>query len=519
MADSQPASRGVSGALVAAAWAVTIVVGYSLGGLAMAWAVEGVDFRLVSKLPHSVILLCIAVSCVLSFRWATGRARARAAVIAHEDATSPSAAPGESADAPDSRALGRRGFLVGAATTVGGVAAVGGAAVVRNIGWATVTGPAIGPAVRTRADAPRPEWAGARVQAKRRLGRTGFEVSDVSLGSSRIRGEQGERVARLAIERGVNYFDTAPDYSDAGSELALGRAMKGQRDRMFLATKFCTPKGHLPAGSSPEAYVHAVEGSLTRLQTDYVDLVHIHSCDTVERLLDPGVHEAFARLKQAGKARFLGFSSHTPNLEGVAAAAIDDGRFDVMMLAYHHGAWPRLTETIGRAAAADVGVVAMKTLKGARHRGLLEDRNEADSYSQAAFKWVLSNPQVACLVISFKELGDVDEYLHASGQLPNSGDYALLEKYDRLNDGLHCHAHCGDCLDSCPVGVPINDVLRHRMYFEDYGDQKEAMRLYRELATNASACESCPAPCAQACTHGVPIPDRLREAHRLLSPS
>ena len=64
MANLRPASRGLPGALVAAAWAVTVVVGYSLGGQAMAWAVEGVDFRLVSKAPHWATLLCIAVSCV-----------------------------------------------------------------------------------------------------------------------------------------------------------------------------------------------------------------------------------------------------------------------------------------------------------------------------------------------------------------------------------------------------------------------------------------------------------------------
>lgn len=498
---------GLSGWLVVAAWGVTVAVGYALGGRYMAWAVEGVDLGLAPRMPILITLLCIVVSGVLSFRWAADRGTREADGA---EAAEESSKPG---------GLGRRRFLVGAATTVGGVAAAGGAAVARNAGWATVTGPNIGTDVRARADSARPAWAGARVQAKRRLGRTGFEVSDISLGSSRIRGEQGERVARLAIERGVNYFDTAPDYSEAGSELALGRAMRGQRDGMFLATKFCTPNGHIPVGSPPEAYIAAVEGSLGRLQTDYVDLVHIHACDSVERLLDPGVHEAFERLKQAGKARFLGFSSHTPNLERVAATAIDDGRFDVMMLAYHHGAWPGLAKIIERAAAADVGVVAMKTLKGARHRGLLEDRNEADSYSQAAFKWVLSNPSLACLVISFKELADVDEYLYASGQLPNAGDYALLDKYDRLNDGLHCHQHCGDCLDSCPVGVPIDDVLRQRMYFEDYGDQKEAMRLYSALATDASACESCPAPCADACSHGVAIPERLREAHRLLTPT
>jgi aryl-alcohol dehydrogenase-like predicted oxidoreductase len=62
-----------------------------------------------------------------------------------------------------------------------------------------------------------------------------------------------------------------------------------------------------------------VDESLRRLQTDHVDLIHIHSCDRVERLLAENAHEAFDRLKQQGKVRFLGVSTHTPKLEAVAS--------------------------------------------------------------------------------------------------------------------------------------------------------------------------------------------------------
>ena len=87
-----------------------------------------------------------------------------------------------------------------------------------------------------------------------------------------------------------------------------------------------------------------------------------------------------------------------------------------MMLAYHHGIWPKLGELIARARREqDMGVIAMKTLKGAKHHGLVGFREHAGAYSQAAFKWVLSNPDVSCLVISFTEPQHVDEYLFASG--------------------------------------------------------------------------------------------------------
>ena len=110
----------------------------------------------------------------------------------------------------------------------------------------------------------------------------------------------------------MNYFDTAPDYAASGSEQILGEAMKGVRDRVFLATKFCTPQGHLGPGSTVQDYMDAVNSSLQRLKTDHVDLVHIHSCNSVDRLMDENAHEAFDRLKAQGKARFLGVSTHTP---------------------------------------------------------------------------------------------------------------------------------------------------------------------------------------------------------------
>jgi hypothetical protein len=356
------------------------------------------------------------------------------------------------------------------------------------------------------------DWKGARVKGYRQLGRTGWKVSDIVLGTGRIRGEDGEQIARLAIERGVNYFDTSPDYSGAGSENAMGRAIRGVRDQLFIATKFCTPTGHLPPGTPVEKYMAAVEGSLGRLGTDYVDLCHVHSVDEVDRLMDENMLEAFDRLKQQGKVRFLGFSTHTPNLVQVVNRGIDSGRFDVMMVAYHHGLWAPIPDLIRRARSEqDMGVVAMKTLKGAKHRGLENFQPYADSYAQAALKWTLSNPDVSCAVISFFELQHVDEFLAASGRPFESKDLAILEEYDREILGSYCAPHCGQCLSACPEGLPIHDVLRYRMYFEDYGWEKEGLRLYSQLSKQADVCASCSAPCIGTCPVGIPIQQRMKE--------
>jgi|AP95_1055475.scaffolds.fasta_scaffold09344_2 predicted aldo/keto reductase-like oxidoreductase len=426
--------------------------------------------------------------------------------------------------------LARRSFLAGTASglaaALGATAMGAGAGLARMFGgvgnqgrgWDEPLQQIFGGNVTYTHPEPQASWEGSRVMAHRRLGRTGWEVSDIALGTGRISGEKGENIARQALDRGVNYFDTAPDYSGAGSEEAMGRAIRGVRGDLFIATKFCTPQGHLPVGTPVQGYIDAVNGSLSRLGTDYVDLVHIHSCDTVARLLDPNVQEAFDRLREQGKVRFLGFSSHTPRLVEVANAAIDSGRFDVMMLAYHFGIWPQIPAIIERARSqADMGVVAMKTLKGARHRGLEDFQPFADSYSQAALKWALSNPDVSCAVVSFFELQHVNEFLFASGQSFERRDASLLERYDREIAGTHCAPHCGVCLDSCPEGVPIDDVLRQRMYFEDYGWEKIAIEQYAKLGTNASACASCPAPCLTSCPLSIDIRERNAGAHNMLS--
>jgi predicted aldo/keto reductase-like oxidoreductase len=424
-------------------------------------------------------------------------------------------------------ASGRRSFLQGAGAGAVAMAAAGTGLFARAFmgvgnegrGWAPVLGNIFGAEVVKTHPEWKDEWRGSRVTGYRRLGRTDWKVSDIVMGTGPLQREGGADLVKMALSRGVNYIDTSPDYSASGSEQAVGEGIRGvDRSSFFLATKFCTPEGHLPPGTPVERYIEVIDQSLERLGTDYVDLIHIHSCDEIDRLLDPNVHEAFRQLRSAGKARFLGFSTHTPNLVQVANAAIDSGKFDVMMLAYHHGMWSPLAEIIERARREqDMGVVAMKTLKGALHHGLAGFQEEADAYSQAALKWTLSSPDVSCAVISMFEMQQIDEYLHASGSPMQKRDLAILEKYDEQILGNYCVPHCGACLDSCPENVPINDVLRQRMYFENYGSEKEAMRLYSKLEVNASACEGCSAPCMGSCPVGIPIQERNEGAHRMLT--
>jgi predicted aldo/keto reductase-like oxidoreductase len=415
-------------------------------------------------------------------------------------------------DDKSAKKLTRRKMLKRAAT----VAAAGGAGAAWYTAWKNSSYLFLIGEAPTHAPRVLAEWKGATVRSYRPLGATGIQMSDISFGGSGI---SNPDVVSRAVERGVNYFDTSPDYSRTGSEQVIGKALKSVRDKVYIASKFCTADGHLPPDTSVADIMAAVEGSLQRLQTDYLDVCIIHEVNTLERLMAPTFHEAFDRLREQGKVRFLGVSSHTPNLEEVMRHAVDSGRFQMLLVAYNFNNWPDLHTIFRDAHARGVGVVAMKTLKGAQATVLKEFADESQAFSQAAFKWVLSNPHISGLVVSIADFDQVDEYLYASGQSVTAADVGLLERYDARIARDYCRPGCGECLPHCPSGVPVDDVLRFAMYYENYRQQGEAMRQYAQIpaAHNASHCAGCPAPCQAACPFELPIRQKMMRAHSLLT--
>jgi predicted aldo/keto reductase-like oxidoreductase len=172
-----------------------------------------------------------------------------------------------------------------------------------------------------------------------------------------------------------------------------------------------------------------------------------------------------------------------------------------------------------KAKAKGVGVVAMKTLMGARLNDMRPFERGGATFAQAAFRWTLSNPNVDALIVSMTGRELIDEYLGASGAQPAaSEDLPLLRRYARMNGPSHCRHGCGDCLSACPNGVAIDEVLRARMYAVDYGNVALARSEYARLGAGASPCLSCSAqPCQGACPHGVPIDRFVVQTHRRLS--
>jgi len=148
----------------------------------------------------------------------------------------------------------------------------------------------------------------------RRLGDSGLKVSEIGLGCNnfgmRIDQAGTQAVIDAALEHGVTFFDTADVYGGQGkSEEMMGVAMKGKRQQIVLATKFAMPMGPGKQGGSRRYIMDAVEASLTRLQTDYIDLYQMHRFDA-DTPLDETL-DALDDLVTQGKVRYIGNSNYT----------------------------------------------------------------------------------------------------------------------------------------------------------------------------------------------------------------
>ena len=367
-----------------------------------------------------------------------------------------------------------------------------------------------------------------RIQRYVPLGSTDLTVSDISFGGSRL---SDPSLVSYAYDRGVTYFDTAESYRGGASESAVGTALAGVRDKVIIASKT-----RARAGQGQREIMSALENSLRRLRTDYVDLYYIHAVNSIDRLKNPEWGEFTERAIEQGKIRFRGMSGHGSKLVQCLDYALDQDMVDVVLVAFNFAQDPKfveklkhkfhyvslqpgLVEVLDRARSKGVGVAAMKALMGARLNDMRKYESQGATFAQAALKWVLNSGRVDVALISMTDEYDIDEYLGASGASPVAElDTDLLTRYVAMQGSQYCLQGCGVCADSCAYGVPISDVLRTRMYAVDYEDAQLAMDSYANLEGGAIACLNCvEQTCLGACPNNIPIASFTRDAAQRFS--
>jgi predicted aldo/keto reductase-like oxidoreductase len=370
------------------------------------------------------------------------------------------------------------------------------------------------------------EGAEPRVRRYVKLGDTGLRVPDIGFGASRLDGD--EAVVRHALERGITHFDSAEGYAGGASETTLGRALASDRERVTLVSK-------VKCGASTRAdeLMRRLEASLQRLRTDRVEIYLNHAVNDLDRLRNEAWYEFVARAKEQGKIRFAGISGHGGNLAECLEYVVDRDLIDVALVAHNFGqdpafyqqflrnfdfvaVQPDLPRVLLKARAKGIGIFAMKTLRGGRLNDLRPYESGGATFAQAALRWVLAGPYVDALVVTMKSPATVDEYLGASGYgAPTAAGLHLLERYEAAQGTTQCRYGCRACTASCGAGVEIPEVLRVRMYAEDYGDAALAREEYARLGRAAEVCLSCAErSCLGACPFGLPIAELTARAHR-----
>ncbi len=339
----------------------------------------------------------------------------------------------------------------------------------------------------------------------RTLGRTGLQITVVSFGAMLT---PEAEVIRIALDNGVNYIDTARKYMDGRNEEIVGRAVKGRRDKVYLATKT------LPGSKSKAEIVKDVETSLKTLGTDYIDIIQLHNLTGKERVYLTETREALQQLKKEGKVRFCGVTTHKNQAEVLHAVVDDKERFfDTVLVSYNFKSDKEVGEAIARAAKAGVGIIAMKTQAG----GYATEALGKISPHQAALKWALQDQNVTMAIPGMKDLAQLKEDIAVMGMPFKSADARILQRYSEAVQPYYCQL-CGKCEKSCPAGVEISTINRSLMYAEGYRNLELARATYQELpaGTSALSCLDC-AVCVARCSNGLDISAKMERARMVLA--
>ena len=318
----------------------------------------------------------------------------------------------------------------------------------------------------------------------RTLGKTGLNVSELGLGSAFMAGQGqdgADRCVDYAVDHGVNYFDTAANYGDGRDETMLGAALKGKRDKVILATKvgfINRERYRLDGHRSADQLMEQFEGSLKRLQTDYVDIIQVHEADYLKWWTDdmsdaedaagvwselieddtdydfanaPAV-EFLANAKRSGKARFIGLTAKNARVLARILKAVD---VDSVMTAHQFNPVFRnaVEFLFPTAQDLDVGVVIgaplMKgwlavpqnawrenppdwmdeTFRVSYFRFLDIHADAGIPMAELCIRWMLSEQRQQSIVVGFSNIEEVEFNISAAqrGALSNELNAAIAE--------------------------------------------------------------------------------------------
>ncbi|MBP2628048.1 MAG: yhdN 5 [Firmicutes bacterium] len=327
---------------------------------------------------------------------------------------------------------------------------------------------------------------------KRRLGRTGLEVTAISFGAlpmQRCTMDEAGLVLQTVLATGINFIDTARAYTD--SEAKIGRHLSERRSEFYLASK--------SMARNKDAMAKDIDISLATMKTEYIDLYQVHNIKTREDLdsvMEPGgALEALKEAKQAGKIRNIGVTGHSVEL---LAQAVRTNEFSTVQVPFNFIETKAREELFPLAKSLDVGIIIMKPLGG----GQVTQHN-------LALRFILEH-EVSTAIPGMDIVQQVHENLKALTEYKplNAEEQESLRQEAEILGPNFCR-RCGYCMP-CAVGIDIPQNFIFHLQYTRYGLTEAIPKRYASLAVKASECIDC-GICEDRCPYDLPIRARLKQ--------
>ena len=328
---------------------------------------------------------------------------------------------------------------------------------------------------------------------KRELGKTGIIINRIGLGGipiQRITKEEAVCVINYAIDRGVNFIDSARGYTC--SESFIGEAIKSRRDEVYLATK--------SMARTYEQMKEDIDISLNNFQTDHIDLYQMHNVKSKEEfnriISDGGAYKALLEAKQCGKIRHIGITSHSQDLlkwliDSEYCVLVETIQFPINFIEDNG------VELLGLAKEHDLGTIAMKPLGG----GAIDN-------GRIAIKWLLNQDALDVAIPGIGDKKEIDDIFSLDNLVISQDEHMYISKLKEDLKGDFCH-RCGYCMP-CTKGIDIPGTFTLERYYLYYNLKDWAITRYFSSKVLPSACINC-GKCVKKCPYELDIPNKLKK--------
>ena len=381
----------------------------------------------------------------------------------------------------------------------------------------------------------------------RKLGKTDCTVSVLGFGCMRLPIRNGSdsgvdrfnpnmaideelatQMVRYAIDRGVNYFDTAYPYHGGKSETFLGKALKGYRQRVLLATK-------LPPwlAKKREDFDRLLDEQLKKLDTNYLDVYLLHGLGRQRwaEMKELKALDFLDRIRADGRARYVGFSFHDD--VRVFKEIVDGYDWAICQIQYNYfdEHYQAGREGLTYAASKGLGVVVMEPLRGGKLteripgevQAIWDSAEKKRSPAEWALRWVWNHPEVSTALSGMTLMSQVKENIGlADGGHPDSlspQELSLIHRVKEMYKKM-LTVDCTGCAYCMPCETNVNIPLNFTLYNDTFmfKDPEMNVLLYNEMLPpeqRASNCAEC-GECEELCPQHIKIMDELKNVHKRL---